>query len=209
MNTRSPISTISYNTVDFLKLKLDELIASKIISFYMFIRHEPEIDDLKPHIHLYLEPNKQLDTMVLTDYLKEYKPNFDLPLGVIFWERSNYDDWILYGEHFIPYLNSKRQKREFHYLKGDFVNSNYLDFEYRYNHAHLASDWAEENQLIEQLRNNECYAYDLVLNGTVSLSRASQLVALTLLRNDKFNKENYNKIVESSKCDRNGRKNNH
>ena len=73
MNTRSPISTISYNTVDFLKLKLDELIASKTISFYMFIKHEPEIDDLKPHIHLYIEPNRQLDTMVLTDYLKEYK----------------------------------------------------------------------------------------------------------------------------------------
>ena len=73
MNTRSPISTISYNTEKFLKMKLDELVDNKMISYYMFIFHQPEIDDLKPHIHLYIEPNKQLDTMYLTDYFKEFK----------------------------------------------------------------------------------------------------------------------------------------
>lgn len=208
MNTRSPISTISYNTSKFLKLKLDELIDLKIISYYMFIAHEPEIDDTKPHIHLYVEPNKQLDTMFLSEYFKEVQPGFELPLGVIFWERSNYDDWILYGEHFEPYLKSKNQSREFHYLKGDFICSDSLDFDFRYNHAHLASEWAVENQLIDQLRNSSCYAYDLVINGTVSLSRASQLVALTRLRQDKFNQEMQKKL-DQDKCYRNGRQNNH
>lgn len=42
MNTRSPISTISYNTEQFLIRELNKLIQEdRIIEFYAFIYHYP------------------------------------------------------------------------------------------------------------------------------------------------------------------------
>ena len=45
MNTRNPISTISYNSMLFLKAKLDELVNAKVIQFYAFIFHKGEDDE--------------------------------------------------------------------------------------------------------------------------------------------------------------------
>ena len=45
MNSRCPISTISYNTEQFLIKELNKMIDERIIDFYAFICHLPE-DDL-------------------------------------------------------------------------------------------------------------------------------------------------------------------
>lgn len=62
MRTSKPISTISYNSPDFLYDTLIRLNYLKIISYFEFIEHLPDKDDKKKHIHLYIEPNKVLDT---------------------------------------------------------------------------------------------------------------------------------------------------
>lgn len=103
--TSNPLSTICYQSLDYLTLKLNELIDSHIIQCYMFIWHKGEDGD-RDHIHLRVEPNKRIDPMDLTDFLREYipgeKPNNNRP-----WRQSKEEDWYLYVVHYKPYLDFK------------------------------------------------------------------------------------------------------
>lgn len=71
MRTSKPIATISYNSADFLKLRLNDLIKSKKICDWMFIQHTAEADEKKDHIHLWIKPNTLLDTMDLQEHFLE------------------------------------------------------------------------------------------------------------------------------------------
>lgn len=127
MRTRKPVSSISYNSLSYLTLKLDELIDSKKISFYCFIYHKPEDDEAgkKYHFHLYIEPAVQIQTEELRDHLIEFDPsNPDKPLGCLLFRSSKFDDWCLYALHDKQYLASKGQSRHFHYLYEDLISSN-------------------------------------------------------------------------------------
>lgn len=106
MATQKPISTISYNTEDFLKEKLDGWIKAHIIQAYQYIKHKGEDGD-KDHIHLRVEPNKTLDPMNLTEALKEYTKDSEKPLGCRPWRPSKEEDWYLYALHDKQYLNIK------------------------------------------------------------------------------------------------------
>lgn len=121
MRTSKPVSTISYNSKEFLSLKLEELRNAGIISEWYFIQHSPEHDELKKHIHLYLMPSKMIQT---DDLIKEfYEPDPDKPgkfLTCPRWQSSKFADWYLYGLHDAAYLASKGQSRFFHYRHCDF-----------------------------------------------------------------------------------------
>ena len=143
MRTNKDISTISYNTEEFLKLKLNQLLNDKIINYWCYIKHDPEEDEKKNHIHLFIKPNCQVDTMDLENYFIEFLPGEKLPRKTIFFEKSKSDDWILYNQHFRPYLISKMEDRIYFYQKEDFVFSDLNSFEFLYSHAFNASDWAK------------------------------------------------------------------
>lgn len=106
MATQKPISTISYNSVGFLKEKLDTWVKAHIIQAYQFIVHKGEDGD-KDHIHVRVEPNKKLDQMDLTDQLKEYVLDNPKPLGCRPWRPSKEEDWFLYAVHDDKYLKLK------------------------------------------------------------------------------------------------------
>lgn len=179
MRTSKPIATISYNSQEFLVQKLDELIQNHKISDYVFINHFAEEDEKKNHIHLWLKPNKLLDTMDLQKYLTELDPkNPTKPLKCIDFHISKIDDFILYGQHYAPYLASKGESREYHYTKDDFVYYDEDTFDDLYNHAFKGSEWAKRNQILEALRDNTTSAPQLILNGTVPLNMATNLSAL-------------------------------
>lgn len=72
MRTSKPISTISYNTADYLVDVLERLRYLKTISYYEFIYHLPDKDDKKSHIHLYIEPNRVIDTEVFSSNFIQY-----------------------------------------------------------------------------------------------------------------------------------------
>lgn len=172
------MSTISYNTKDFLVAKLDELVKKHTISFYMGIYHYAEADETKDHIHLYIQPNKIIDSMDLQDYLKEIdplKPN--KPLGCIDFRKSEPDEWILYDQHYAPYLASKFESREFCYTKEDFFSSDSLTFDDLYHHAFYGSKWAQRNQMLNAIKDSENNPINLINNGTIPLNLASQLNA--------------------------------
>lgn len=126
MRTTKPIATISYNSPEYLRLKLDELLKAKKISFWAFIRHKPEEDEggKKYHNHVYVEPAKMLQTVDLSEALKEFDPaKPDKYLGCINFRFSKFDDWYLYGLHDRAYLAWKQQSRKFHYSPEEMVTS--------------------------------------------------------------------------------------
>lgn len=126
MRTTKPISTISFNTPDFLKIKLTELTDSGIISFWAFIRHQPEDDEggKKFHCHVYMEPSKLIQTDDIKSELKEFDPsNPEHPLGCIGCTFSKWGDWYLYALHDRRYLASKGESRRFDYSYSDIVCS--------------------------------------------------------------------------------------
>ena len=183
MRTSKPIATISYNSQEFLWVKLNELIDAHKISDFMFINHFAEEDERKNHIHLWLKPNTLIDTMDLQKFLTELVPNNPLkPLKCIDFRPSLVDDWILYSQHFEPYLASKNESRIYHYSKDDFLYHDEDTFEDLYNHAFKGSAWAQRNQLLQALCQGQTNPAELILNGTVPLNLASQLNSLKYMQ---------------------------
>lgn len=130
MRTTKPISTVTYNTPAYLRIKLDELVSSKKISFWAFISHKPEDDEKKQHIHLYAEPSKMIQTDDLRDFLKEVDlHNPAKPLTSISWRGSKFDDWYLYSLHDVRYLASKGQSRKYHYTRDNIITSDLDDLD--------------------------------------------------------------------------------
>ena len=162
MKTSKPVSTISYNTPRFLLGQLDGLLQSGKISFYAFIVHKGEEDDeagtQKDHIHLYVEPARNLQTDDLTRELLEIDPNKPAkPLKCLPWQNSKrWGDWYLYALHDKRYLASKSQARQFHYTDEHFFTSDIDYFTYKcrnidYMQLDIYSDmldFIEQNQSI-------------------------------------------------------------
>ena len=121
MRTSRPISTISYNTNDFLNNVLDELIRKRAISFWAWIEHLPEDDETKAHKHLYIVPNGQIDTDMLGEQFLEVDLSNPTkkPLGIKNIHSSKFTDWYLYALHDSTYLETKGQSRRYHYTRDD------------------------------------------------------------------------------------------
>ena len=117
MNTLKQISTISYCSKDFLIRNLNQQMYLHNISDYMMIWHLPEEDEKKGHWHLWIQPNKTIDTMDLQDLLTEYnEKNPDKPYKCINFECSDYHHWIPYALHDKTYLMYKGQTRKYHHI---------------------------------------------------------------------------------------------
>lgn len=102
VRTTKPISTISFNTPDYLAVKLSELTQAKILSFWAFIPHLPEDDEggKKEHIHVYIEPSKMVQTDDIRHELRQPDPNQpNMLLGCLPFKSSNFGNWYLYGLH--------------------------------------------------------------------------------------------------------------
>ena len=158
MNTKKPISTISYNSKEFLERLLNDLIASKKIAFWSAILHQGEILDdgyiEKDHFHVYIEPHKQVDTMDIQEASKEYDPKYpDKPLKCINFRPSDWDNWVWYNLHDTVYLMSKGEQRQYQYSKEDFIYSDEDEFQYRFERA-LHSGTVAKNLKIRKMMNN-------------------------------------------------------
>lgn len=183
MKTRSPISTISYNTRPFLLNKLLELERNHVISAWFFIYHFAEADEAKDHFHVYIEPNGKLDTCELQYMFQEVcssDPRVK-PLGVIPFQSSKIDHAVLYFAHFRPYLSWKHQKRRYHYDFACFSASDCDWFEYIRNHALTASEFAERSQILNAVQDNTNSLANLISDGIVPLNMASSVLAYRTL----------------------------
>ena len=126
MNTSKPISTISFNTEAFLYGKLNELVDSRIVSFFAYIQHYGEPvecnDTRKDHYHIYIEPNKRIDTMALQQEFQEPIAN-EKPLGSLPFQSSKFSDWYYYILHDPIYLARKGMSRSYCYTQNEIITS--------------------------------------------------------------------------------------
>lgn len=147
MATQKPISTISYNTVPFLKEKLDSWVSAHIIQCYQYIWHKGEDGD-KDHVHLRIEPNRKLDPMDLTAQLTEHVSDNPKPLGVRPWRPSKEEDWFLYVVHdkkymALKYPNDKGEKLP--YKWQDIVASDLYDVQIAFIRAKASLEHTASN----------------------------------------------------------------
>lgn len=124
MRTSRPISTISYNSGEFLKAKIDYWKSQGIIEYGMWIKHKPEADEKKAHYHVFLKPAQLIQTMDLELDSCEIDPLFpDKPLKMISFRTSNESDWVLYGIHDREYLIEKGLTKQHHYDLDDIEST--------------------------------------------------------------------------------------
>lgn len=144
MKTSKPISTISYNSPNFLRNKIEEWKKKGLIEFGMWIKHFPDEDNKKVHYHVYLKPAKLIQTMDLEEDSCEIPKLYDdkglpmpvnenagsalmlsdiKPLKMIGFRNSKEDDWILYGIHDPTYLAEKGLTRNHHYTFSDIEST--------------------------------------------------------------------------------------
>lgn len=183
MITRTNVSTISYNTDDFLIFKLNELINNHSIEFWAFINHIPEEDEMKSHKHLFIIPSGTIDTFDLSDFFKELDVDNPLlpPLGTIFWKHSKFADWFLYALHDIGFLASKGEVRKYHYDKSEFLVS---DFDYFNELIHSCdfSQYMKHKKLREAVQSDVSFR-DLFANGFIPVQQIGQYnLAYNLLK---------------------------
>lgn len=140
MKTSKPISTISYNTENFLRNKIYEWKKDGIIEYGMWIYHRPDVDGDKPHYHVYLQPSM----LIQTDFLIEQSIEIDTSwkplesyadekekerhekkqfLKMTVFKSSEPNNWILYGLHDENYLLQKGLTRNEHYEISDLEST--------------------------------------------------------------------------------------
>lgn len=180
MKTSKPISTISYNSEEFLKAKLDYLVKNNTIEFWFYVKHlgeydkETNIQD-KDHIHLYIQCCDRVDTVKLREQFVEYE-NGDLnskPLQCMPFQTSKPYDALLYDLHYQPYLLMKMETKQFSYTLDDVVTNDIDYLRHMYSEA-LHSDLFKRDRIMKLMDNGVSMA-EMCFHGLINPSQAYQL----------------------------------
>lgn len=176
MKTRKPITTISYNTDAYLKLKLEELRKAKIISVWFYIEHEPEEDEKKAHKHLWIMPAKTIQTDDIVDELIESDPKNDKPLKCLHFQACNsFADWYLYSIHDKAYLMRKGQKRKHTYKPEQFVCSDKDELEQMVHEIDM-TDYTAIGRMVNAIEQGETFS-EYIRRGGVPVQLFKQYQA--------------------------------
>ena len=204
MNTSRCIATISYNTVSFLNGKLQELLKMHIISDYFYIFHYHEEDESSDHIHLWIKPNKRIDTMMLQDMFLEPDPSDPLgrPLGCIDFCTSDPDEAIPYFAHNVRYLTFKKESRVYEYRKEDFKYADQRNFDELWRHAFRSSKWNSRLTETELLADPYMSGYELVTSGYIDWTKASAVLAMERLADRHTDRNNRPGHEDNRFCDK-------
>lgn len=166
MNTRKPISTISYNSFDFLYDRLNSLVSCQYLQFFAFIKHSAEAEEKKDHFHLYVEPNNTINTVDLANQFIEFVPD-SLPLKCITFKPSKWDDWLLYSLHDTNYLASKFLEKKYHYRIEEVISSDSDECYQRYVDTLHESDNLVAVRFHDMLKSNITVG-KLCFNGNIN-----------------------------------------
>lgn len=164
MITKKLLSTISYNSKEFLVSMFDELLKNHSIAFWCAIHHYGEGGD-KDHFHVFIEPNGKVDSTILQDLSCEFIPNYALPLRCVQFKFSKWDDFVWYNIHDPQYLAMKFEVKEYTYSPDEFFTSDIASDELaiRIDQALHSSDVARDLGHITAL--NEMSAYEMCARG--------------------------------------------
>lgn len=165
MKTSKVISTVSYNSKEFLTNFLTELFNNGNIQFWCAIYHLGEWDedkqrDDKNHFHVYIEPNERIDTTQLQKMSCEFIEGYTKPLKCMDFRLSELDDWVWYELHDEAYLRTKFETKQYHYSREDFFTSEFLeeDLELRLDralHSGKISELLKKRKMLDDYSANE------------------------------------------------------
>lgn len=190
MQTIKTISNIAYNTIDHFEGVIMDLLQRGVIEWAYWISHEPDKDELKPHVHFVLKPSRRLDTAVLRKEFLEYDPRNPLPLCCTMkWNFTNsMDDWLLYVVHDPAYLVSKGQLRNITYSFEDLRATDYDALRMDWN-AIDRTKFERLHFLEKAIEENTPFSV-LVQQGIIPISQRAQYEAqYRALWYDKYNRE--------------------
>lgn len=177
MRTSKPISTISYNSKEFLIAKLNQWHSEHRIAYWCIICHVGEILDdgtkEKDHYHVYIEPNGQVDTMSLQEDTKELDLKNNKPLKCIDFRSSNNDDWTWYCLHDPQYLARKGECRQYTYTRDDFISCDADEFDARFYRAMHCERIVQDNRLAQYIQNGFSLG-QLTYLGVIPMTKAIQ-----------------------------------
>lgn len=161
MKTTKPVSSVSWNSRQYLVDRLEELRKAHLIAFWVLIQHYAEEDEKKDHIHFYLEPNRSIDTELLREKFIELVPG-SKPLGVNKFQKSNFQNWLWYSLHDKAYLLSKGETRNFSYSVSDLIASDDRDLLQRIQeNPRPESEYSKVEELISKGLSNEAIAQQM------------------------------------------------
>lgn len=178
MKTSRIISNISYNTDYFFSEKVTDLVNRKIIDWCYWIRHKPDIDEKKEHIHFVLKPSSAIDTFRLREEFMEfdkYNPSIPLTCTMRFFFTSSMDDWLLYVVHDPGYLASKGQQRNISYNPDEIHATDPEALYYEWNSIDRIK-YQRLNWLKEAAENKDPFAL-LVQDGIIPIAQRAQYEA--------------------------------
>lgn len=195
MRTTRDIATISYNSPTFLNSRLEELLRSRKIQFYVWIHHLPEEDEKKPHKHLFIRPNGQMDTDALRELFLEVDLSHptEKPLGTLNFKPSKFMDWYLYSLHDSAYLESKGQSRKYHYTREDFVTSDQDELTEEIHQMDLSK--VNRQYIIKSAAESGVPFAEVISRGqipiqqTIAYQRAYEIIQAYTYRNNRPNHE--------------------
>lgn len=122
MATKKPVSTISFNTQEFLNHQLKKLIEDEILQSWVYIKHYAEKDTTKDHFHVLLIPSSPLDPVRIRRRFLEPKAG-EKDLCCLPFQPSKVGDWLLYALHDSAYLLKKGLERVNHYRLENLVTN--------------------------------------------------------------------------------------
>ncbi len=178
MKSTKPISTISYNTDAFLKMKLDAWVKEHRIEYWCYVKHTGEVDENgefeKDHKHVLIIPNGKIDTMDFKDYMCELDiSNPSKPLKCMDFRNSKEDEWFLYCSHDPDYLRMKYMVRKFSYSLNDFVSSDEDETRIKWDRAFHESEYMKSQRMLNLLE--KYTAAQLAANGFVAPQQSFQM----------------------------------
>lgn len=187
MRTNEMITTVTWNSEEFLIQVLEDLEREGIIEYYLYMYHISEDDEYekKDHIHLMVKPNRVVDTVVFRSYFFEEDPENDKPIKPLPFEKlrkSNFSDFFLYTLHDKSYLAYKGQARKFHYSVKQYVCSSEELLNEFNRRAHTEGDFALHCRRMELINNEDLKPSDLILQGYMPLQMANNINALMNLK---------------------------
>lgn len=171
MKTSKPISTIGYQTDDFLVKYLGYLFDEHILDGWYFIRHKPEDNELKDHAHIIMFPNGAIDTSFIWDNALQEIEGETSPRAFMRPQLSKIIDWILYCTHNKEYLEGVYKKYE--YDLSSFIVYNADSFRDDYLQAFSSDTFAKKSS---SYRINHGSTITSLLNdGSIRISNAQSI----------------------------------
>lgn len=153
MKTKKPFSSISYNTNDFLIDILNKWVKSGDVAFWCFIPHKGESGGIHPkdHKHVYIEPNKPIYTTDFVESTIELCDN-EKPLKCVNCFSSKFNHWTWYTLHNPSYLFCHGgESRKYQYSKDDYISSDLMEFEDRFEMAMHDSTIINDNLIVKNV----------------------------------------------------------